>query len=137
MPLQVTPEHCKQSIDRVGIQTSSTKILTAWVSVRPSLAPQQFTTLTDDKQIISDTCISQQICTFECGLRTRLIAVNNFTVQPTIRRPQAWTVPQVPLIGHGTQYTNAHHTIRTSYTLQYNVYRKPYVSFRRQTVNEK
>lgn len=83
MPLHVASEHCKQSIDRVGIQTFSSKILTAWVSVRPSLASQQFRT--DDKQlIVSGTCTSQQICTPECWLRTRHIVT---TLQPTIRRP--------------------------------------------------
>lgn len=56
MPLQVTSEHCKQSIDQVDIQTSSRKILKAWVSVRPNLAPQQFRTLTDNKQIAYLTC---------------------------------------------------------------------------------
>jgi len=80
----MTSKHCKQSIDRVGVQTFSRKTLTAWVCVRPNLAPQQFRTLTDDKQIVPDTCTSQQICTPECWLRTWHIVT---TLQPTIRRP--------------------------------------------------
>lgn len=80
----MTSKHCKQSIDRVGVQTFSRKILTAWVSVCPSPAPQQFRTLTDNKQIVSDTCTSQQICTLDCWLRTWHIVT---TLHPTIRRP--------------------------------------------------